>query len=163
LGNEAILAGSSDSLTEINVAIDQPCFDPAETAGRCLWRTPPDGRQLGDAPMATRKLAKSEWQSYFDRVSQSLGAKRVEIEVASLEIGDQIEANQVALKGLTYDPKSDVLEVVTEALDHMIQHPREIYVEESGDGLVTVEALDSDGNKQIIKLTSPLLIASDAA
>ena len=113
--------------------------------------------------MATRKLAKSEWQSYFDRVSQSLGAKRVEIEVASLEIGAQIEANQVALKGLTYDPKSDVLEVVTEALDHMIQHPREIYVEESGDGLVTVEALDSDGNKQIIKLTSPLLIASDAA
>ena len=113
--------------------------------------------------MATRKLAKSEWQSYFDRVSQSLGAKQVEIEVASLGIGDQIEVNQVALNGLTYDPKSDVLEVVTEALDHMIQHPSEIYVEESGDGLVTVEALDSDGNKQIIKLTSPLLIASDAA
>jgi hypothetical protein len=113
--------------------------------------------------MATRKLAESEWQSYFDRVSRSLGAKQVEIEVGSLGIGDQVEVKQVALKGLTYDPKSDVLEVVTEALDHMIGHPAEIYVEESGDGLVTVQVLDGDGNKQIIKLTSPLLIASDAA
>ena len=113
--------------------------------------------------MGTRKLAKSEWQSYFDRVSQSLGAKQVEIEVASLGIGDQVEVSRVALKGLTYDPKSDVLEVVTEALDHMIQRPAEIYVEESDDGLVTVEALDNDGTKHIIKLISPLLIASDAA
>ncbi len=113
--------------------------------------------------MATRKLAKSEWQSYFDRVSQSLGTKQVEIEVASLGIGDQVAANQLALKGLTYDPKSDALEIVTEALDHMIRNPAEIYVEESYDGLVTVEVLDSDGYKQIIKLTSPLLIASDAA
>ena len=69
----------------------------------------------------------------------------------------------MAQKGLAYDLKSDILEVVTEALDHMIQHPTKIYVEESVDGLVTVEALDSDGNKQIIKLMSPLLIASDAA
>ncbi len=29
LGNEAILAGSSNSLTEINAAIDQQCVDPA--------------------------------------------------------------------------------------------------------------------------------------
>jgi hypothetical protein len=113
--------------------------------------------------MATRKWVKSEWQSYFDRVSQSLGAKQVEIEVASLGIGDQVEVNRVALNGLTYDPKSDVLEVVTEALDHMIRNPAEIYVAESSDGLITVEARDRDGNKQIIKLTSPLLIACDAA
>jgi len=111
--------------------------------------------------MATRKLAKSEWQSYFDHVSKSLGGKQVEIEVSSLAIGDQIEANQVALKGLVFDPKSDVLEVVTENLDHMIRRPTEIYVLESDEGLAVVEVLDGDGNKQIVKLTAPLLIASD--
>lgn len=49
-------------------------------------------------------------------MSQSLGTKQMEIDVASLEIGDQVAVKQVALKGLTYDRKSDVLEVVTEAL-----------------------------------------------
>jgi hypothetical protein len=33
LDNEAILAGPSDSLTEINVEIDQQCFDPANSQG----------------------------------------------------------------------------------------------------------------------------------
>jgi hypothetical protein len=113
--------------------------------------------------MATRKLAKSEWQTYFDRVSQSLGARQVTIEVAALGIGDQVEVDRLALNGLTYDPNSDVLEVVTDAVDHMIRHPTEIYVAESADRLDSVEVLEHDGTKQIIKLTSPLLLASDAA
>jgi hypothetical protein len=41
--NEAILAGSSDSLTEINVAIDQQCLDPAN---------PQDDADTGRRPMA---------------------------------------------------------------------------------------------------------------
>lgn len=106
--------------------------------------------------MATRKLDKTEWASYFDQVSGTLGGRQDAIEVASLELGDQIATDGVALKGLTYDPKADTLEVFTESLDHRIAHPREIYVAESAGGLESVEAVAEDDTKQIIRLKEPL-------
>lgn len=113
--------------------------------------------------MATRQLARSEWQSYFDRVSESLRSKEAKIEVASLSIGDQVVTNRTALTGITYDPKSAGLVIITEHLEHMIPGPNEIYVQESGDGLASLEALDSAGNKHIVTLTPRLMIGSSAA
>ena len=112
--------------------------------------------------MATRKLEKSEWQPYFDRVTRSLGATQVTIEVASLRIGDQLAVDHVPLNGILYDPKSDALEVVTDAVDHMIRKPAEIYVEESGSGMASLEVVEGDGTKQIVMLSAPLLIADHA-
>ena len=57
-----------------------------------------------------RTLEKSERHGYFDRVSRALLGKRAEIEVASLVLGDQIEAEWVPVLGITYDQKDDVLE-----------------------------------------------------
>ena len=57
--------------------------------------------------MQARKLDRSEWQAYFDRISKQIGGRRVEIEVASLDIGDQIGVEWVPLKGVTYDPASN--------------------------------------------------------
>ncbi len=57
-----------------------------------------------------RTLEKSEWHGYFDRVSRALLGKRAKIEVASLVLGDQIEAEWVPVLGITYDQKDDVLE-----------------------------------------------------
>lgn len=106
--------------------------------------------------MATRKLDKTEWASYFDQVSGNLGGRQVEIEVASLKLGDQIATDWVGLNGLIYDPKEDALEVFTESLDHRIAHPREIYVTESPGGLESVAAVEENDTKQIIKLRAPL-------
>ena len=110
--------------------------------------------------MQARKLDKSEWQSYFDRVSKQIGGRRVEIEVASLDIGDQIGVEWVPLKGMTYDPHDAQLEVFTEGLDHMIRNPREIYVEETAEGLATIEARDERDRTQIIRLKTPLLLSA---
>ncbi len=110
--------------------------------------------------MQARKLDRSEWQSYFDKVSREIGTRQVEIEVASLDIGDQIEVEWVILKGLTYDPKDARLEIYTEGVDHMIRNPREIYVQETAEGLATIEALDDAGAKQIIKLKAPLRLSA---
>lgn len=115
--------------------------------------------------MTTRKLDRSEWQPYFDDVSRSIGEHEVEIEIISPAFGDQIAAGPLGnqarpehatLHGLTYDPNSDALEVVTESLDHLIRRPREIHVQEADGVLQNVEALDGDGNKQIITLKPPL-------
>ena len=108
--------------------------------------------------MSTRKLPKTEWQTYFDRVSKGLEGKLAEIEVASLALGDQVEARWLPLLGIVYDPKSDIVEIALEGLDHMIPKPRDIAVQEGPTGLASLEVTDEDGVMQIVKLRDPLLL-----
>jgi hypothetical protein len=109
--------------------------------------------------MAVVKLDKAVWHPYFDKISKSLVVgKRAEVEVDSLEIGDQIEAEWLPLLGITYDQKDDLVEVLMEGLDHLIRHPTEIYVDHGPMGLVSMEVIDADGIKQIIKLRDPLML-----
>jgi len=106
--------------------------------------------------MPRTQLAKPQWQAYFDRVSRTLGAKRVMIEITGLGLGDQVEAEWIPLLGLSYDPKDDVLVVVGEGLKHLISHPRQIHVEHELDWLQSVEAIDAEGNHHIVLLKDPL-------
>jgi len=108
--------------------------------------------------MATRKLDKKEWRSFFDRFSRTLDGKQAEIELVSLRLGDQVEANWLPLLGIAYDPNDDIVEVALEGLDHLISKPREVYVEERAGGLAALEIVDSDDVKQIIKLRDPLML-----
>ena len=110
--------------------------------------------------MATRKLDKTQWRTFFDRVSKMLEGKQAEIEVVSLGLGDQVEADWLPLVGIAYDPNDDIFEVALEDLDHLIPKPREVYVEEGPAGLVALEIVDADGVKQIVKFRDPLLLPS---
>jgi acetyltransferase-like isoleucine patch superfamily enzyme len=76
--------------------------------------------------MTIKRLDKKDWTAYFDRLSKALSAKNVTIEVAALGIGHQTEAKSLALGGLVYDRKSDLFEVQTENLDHLIHGPTTI-------------------------------------
>ena len=49
--------------------------------------------------MAVQKIDKPEWQAFFDWLSQGLLGARAEIEVASLDLGDQIEAGAAEVIG----------------------------------------------------------------
>jgi hypothetical protein len=113
--------------------------------------------------MTTRKLDKQEWKPFFEGVSKLLGAKQAEIEVLSLNIGDQVEAEWLPLIGLTYDPKDDILDVALEGLDHVISKPREIYVETGGGGLASFAVVDDQGTRHIVKLRDPLALPASAA
>ena len=109
-----------------------------------------------------RKLEKSQWRAYFDRMSKALVGKRVEIEAASLKLGDQIAAQWLPLLGISYDPKNDVLEIALDGVDHLINKPREIYVEEKGLELSGVEVVDAEGVRQIVVLGDPLMLPAPA-
>src|SRR6266481_6563974 len=85
--------------------------------------------------MTIRKLERSEWRPFLDIVSKLLETKEAEIEVASLELGDQIEAEWLPLLGIAYDPKDDVLEIALDGVDHLIPGPQEIYVDIGPTGL----------------------------
>ena len=113
--------------------------------------------------MTARKLDKKQWKPFFDGISKMLGAKQAEIEVLSLDLGDQIEAEWLPLLGLTYDPKNDVLDVELEGLDHMIPKPREIYVEDGGVGLASLAITDAEGARQIVKLRDPMVLPAPQA
>src|SRR5271165_2186208 len=108
--------------------------------------------------MAVRALAKPEWQSYCDRISKGLAGKRAQIEVTGLTLGDQIAAKWLPLIGITYDPKDDLLEIALEGLDHLIHKPREISVDDGPEGLKSMEIVDADRNRQIVKLMEPLML-----
>ncbi len=109
--------------------------------------------------MATRQLDRSEWKAYFDRVSKALGAKLVEIEVASLDIGDQVEGEWIPFMGITYDHKNDVVEVALEGVDHLVRRPQAVYVDEdAAEGLRSLEIVDGDGRKHLLTLKTPLAL-----
>ena len=82
--------------------------------------------------MATlRAVPRSEWRQFFDRVSKALLlGKWAEIEVASLETGDQILAEWIPMIGVTYDSRDDLLDVALDRTDHLVYRPQEIFIEE---------------------------------
>jgi hypothetical protein len=109
-----------------------------------------------------KQLEKSQWRAYFDRMSKTLVGKRAEIEVASLKLGDQIEAEWLPLLGISYDPKNDIIEIALEGVDHLIHKPREIYVEQEGLELSSLEVIDAEGARQIVVLRDPMMLPAPA-
>lgn len=101
---------------------------------------------------------KSEWKTYCNRVTKELEGKQAEIEVASLHLGGQLQAEWVPLIGITYDPKDDVFEVAVEGLDHLIHEPRELNVQEGPNGLASLEVVDAAGNRHLVQLREPLML-----
>lgn len=106
--------------------------------------------------MTTRKLEKSEWSAFFNGVSKGVKGAQAEIEIASLKLGDQIEATWLPLYGVVYDAKDDIFEIALEGLDHLVQKPREVYVDEEGGKLSSIEIIDGDNNHQIVRFRQPL-------
>src|SRR3977135_3363789 len=97
----------------------------------------------------------SEWRPFFDRMAKALLGKWAEIEVASLDLGDQIVAEWVPLLGITYDSRDDLLDVALDRSNHLIRHPKEIVVEETSSGLASVAVMDADGARQVVRLKEP--------
>jgi hypothetical protein len=114
---------------------------------------------FGDKTMAQLlTVPRTEWTRFFDRISESLLGKRAEIEVASLDLGDQIVAEWVPMLGITYDSKNDLVDVALDRVDHLIRRPREVVVDQGATGVSSVAIVDADGARQIIKLKDPLML-----
>jgi hypothetical protein len=95
-------------------------------------------------------------------MSKALLGKWAEIEVASLELGDQIVAEWVPLLGITYDSRDDLVDVALDRANHLIRHPKEILVDMSATGLASVAVIDQDGARQVVKLKEPLMLPAAA-
>ena len=113
--------------------------------------------------MAIQAVPATEWRGFFDRLSKALLGKRAEIEVASLDLGDQIVAEWLPMIGITYDSRDDLLDVALDGTDHLIRHPREVIVEEGPSGVTSIAVVDGDGARQIVRLKEPVPLPPAAA
>jgi hypothetical protein len=119
--------------------------------------------EAGDEVPNILNMPRSEWRWFFDRMSRALLGRWAEIEVASLDLGDQIVAEWVPLLGITYDAADDLLDVALDRSSHLIRHPRQIVVEETAGGLASVAVIDGDGATQVVRLKEPLTLPPAAS
>lgn len=104
-------------------------------------------------------VPQTEWRQFFDRMSNGLLGKWAEVEVAALDLGDQITAEWIPMIGITYDSRDDLLDVALDRYDHLILHPRKVVVDEAADGgLASVAVVDADGQTQIVRMKTPLML-----
>jgi hypothetical protein len=105
-----------------------------------------------------QKLEKDALRELCDRVSKQLNAQTVEVDVASLQLGDQIKADWVRLLGLSYDPHNDAIEIMLDGIDITVPKPREIHFEGSGSHWTALDIRDAEGVQHILELKNPLLL-----
>ncbi len=110
--------------------------------------------------MQTRELDKRYWQGFFDRVSASLEGKVIKIEVDSLDLGAQVEAKGLSLNGLSYDARDDTFIVATEAIEHNIRSPQQIFIADGEEGINSIDIRCADGTEQILSFSEPLALPS---
>jgi hypothetical protein len=106
--------------------------------------------------MSRRPLCRAEWRRYCDRISKQLEGRRAELDVASLNLGDRVEARWLPLVGVVFDARGDVLEVALGSLGHSIFSPREIVLEETERGLVALEIVAADETVETLRFREPL-------
>ena len=106
----------------------------------------------------SRQIPQPEWQAYFDSISETMAGSVVELEVASLGLAHQLEAEWVEFEGIAYDPADDCVTFVLQDLDHVIDKPREIWVDETALSLLGLEVVDAEGLRHVLLLRTPLML-----
>ena len=108
--------------------------------------------------MKTREIPSRHWPEFFDRVSASLQGKSIDIEIDAPDIGAQVEARKLSLNGLSYDRRGDVVAIDTEAIEHLVRAPRQIYITGDEDAVDSLEITVADGGKHIVSFSEPLAL-----
>jgi hypothetical protein len=107
--------------------------------------------------MGVQRLVRADWQSYCEQISRGIEhGRRAELDVLSLDLGDHVEAKWLPIIGLVYEPKTDMLEVALEGVDHLVARPREVLIETSKRGIVGVEIVADDDVRRIVRFLEPL-------
>ncbi len=107
-----------------------------------------------------REIPKEDWQAYFEDFSRDQPDYVAKVEVLSGELGAETEAEATHLAAITYDRKDDIVvigldgaaDAIAEEVEHVIDRPLRISVEDGGDGEIAFEVEDAEGTKTVLRL-----------
>ena len=105
-------------------------------------------------------IEKSKWAAYCELISKAVQGGQAEIEVASLDLGNQVEAEWLPLIGISYDPKDDIIDIALDGVDHIIHQPRELRADGEFAELSALEITDKDGIQHLVRLKGSLALPS---
>jgi hypothetical protein len=109
--------------------------------------------------MTARSIEKAEWASFCAAVSKALEGSQAEIEVASLDLGGQIEKEWAPLVGITYDPNDDIIDIALEDdVDHIVNRPKELLADIEDVNISALQITDADGVRHLVKLKDELML-----
>jgi Family of unknown function (DUF5335) len=109
--------------------------------------------------MTARAIDKEDWESFCAALSIALEGSEAEIEVASLDLGDQIEKEWAPLIGITYDPEDDIFDIaLDDDLDHIVNRPKELIADVDDVSISGLQITDADGRRHLIRLRDELML-----
>lgn len=105
----------------------------------------------------TTQLSSATMADYFNKFTKRYLVNEstdvVDVEVVSPALGDQVEASGAHLRGITYEPKRNALELELEAGDVRTFQPKEVWVVEEDNGFLrALEIVRQDDTREIIKV-----------
>jgi hypothetical protein len=107
-----------------------------------------------NSDIETKKIPEDQLEEYFANFTKNFllrdSTNRVNLEILGDDLGDQFEAEDTPIFGITYDRKEKGLEFELEAGDHRILNPKEVWVAEDFDGFIrSIEVVTDDGLRQV--------------
>ena len=102
--------------------------------------------------MTARSIQKAEWASFCAGVSKALQGSDAEIEVASLELGNQVENEWAPWIGISYDPKDDIIDIALEEHDHIVNRPIEMLADMDDVNISALQITDAEGARHLLRL-----------
>jgi hypothetical protein len=105
----------------------------------------------------TTRIPRDQLKAYFDRFTKHFlrneSTNAVDVEVVSPVLGDQFEAENAHLVGVSYDPKDNAFELAFESGDHRVYRPVEVWTLEETDGFVrAIEVVHPGGAKDVVRV-----------
>jgi hypothetical protein len=106
------------------------------------------------------EIPRDDWQAYFEDFSKDQPDYLAQMEILSEEIGAETEAEATHLAAITYDRKDDIVvigldgaaDAVAEEVEHVIDRPLKITVDDTGDGEISFEIEDAEGTRTVLRL-----------
>ncbi len=107
-----------------------------------------------------REIPREEWQAYFEDFSRDQPDYLVRMDILGGETGAETEADGPHLAAITYDRKDDIVVIgldgapdgVPEEVEHVIDRPAKITVDETGSGEIAFEIEDAEGTRTVLRL-----------
>jgi len=106
--------------------------------------------------MIYREIALIDRQQYFSQIGKMIEGLQVEIEIAGLDVGDQIEKEWSAIQGFIYDADEDTLHLDIAPANYKIVSLQEVIAVEDGFRLKSICVKDGAGNLRIMHFREPL-------